>query len=72
LTGFSKQLGQGLHQMLEGSRPGWLSEGWSLSVDLRAGGLLSLLRALHQTVYWYLFNDVVPPVLLGRFLSLFR
>ena len=24
------------------------------------------------SVYWYLFNDVVPPQFLGRFMGLFR
>lgn len=73
LTGFSKQLGAGLHQMLEGSRPGWLSEGEVII------GLICVLVVCFRffelfinTVYWYLFNDVVPAVLLGRFLSLFR
>jgi len=58
--------------MLEGSRPGWLSEGWSLRVICVLVVCFRFFELFINTVYWYLFNDVVPPVLLGRFLSLFR
>ena len=43
---------------------------------LGAGGLASRIvdfaNVFVGTIYWYLFNDVVPPQFLGRFWGLFR
>jgi MFS family permease len=59
--------------------------GWTIIPPLpvgQAGMLIMVLGVLVvgydfaslfvNTVYWYLFNDVVPPHMLSRFLSLFR
>ena len=35
-------------------------------------GLFGLFNMLGTSAYWYLFNDVVPPTLLARFMSWFR
>ncbi|MCE9587562.1 MAG: MFS transporter [Verrucomicrobia bacterium] len=35
-------------------------------------GLFDLFNMFINTVYWYLFNDIVPQEMLGRFMSQFR
>lgn len=35
-------------------------------------GLFDLFNMFVNTVYWYLFNDIVPPEMMGRFMSQFR
>lgn len=35
-------------------------------------GLFDLFNMFVNTVYWYLFNDIVPEAMMGRFMSLFR
>jgi MFS family permease len=35
-------------------------------------GLFDLFNMFVNTVYWYLFNDIVPAAMMGRFMSLFR
>lgn len=35
-------------------------------------GMFDLFNMFVNTVYWYLFNDVVPPEMMGRFMSYFR
>lgn len=68
--GFSKQIGTWLHTWIGSS---------SLDPATLTIGLIAVLIALFRffelfinTVYWYLFNDVVPEAMLGRFLALFR
>lgn len=72
LLGFSRQLGKVTHALLSGPFP-----------DLTSGTvtvvLISLLVVCFRffelfvnTVFWYLFNDVVPSAFMGRFLGLFR
>jgi len=72
LLGFSRELGNWIHHLLSGPFP-----------ELAAGTvtitLISLLvicfrffELFINTVFWYLFNDVVPIAFMGRFLGLFR
>lgn len=72
LLGFSRQLGEALHGLLAGVFPGWQQAGVTV-------GLIGLLvvgfrffELFVNTVFWYLFNDVVPVAFMGRFLAFFR
>lgn len=72
LLGFSRQLGEALHTLLAGAFPGWQQAGVTV-------GLIGLLvvgfrffELFVNTVFWYLFNDVVPVAFMGRFLAFFR
>ncbi len=70
--GYSEQIAAFLRVS---SLPGWLH----VSPHVAVIGVLGLLLVLFnffnsfvQSVYWYLFADVVPREFLGRFLGLFR
>ncbi|CAN5792416.1 hypothetical protein BH09VER1_BH09VER1_19130 [soil metagenome] len=72
LMGFARELGAGLHGLLASSFP-------QLAPGLVTIGLVGILMVSFRffelfvnTVYWYLFNDVVPAPLIGRFLGFFR
>ena len=72
LIGFSSELGRGLHAVLGGFFP-------SLSVADVTLGLICVLNTGYifaslfvGTVFYYIFNDVVPAQFMGRFLGLFR
>jgi hypothetical protein len=71
LIGFSEHIGHALHGILPSS--------WGLSVSavtvICIGVFMVAFRFFDMfvnSVFWYLFNDVVPHNLLGRFLGLFR
>jgi MFS family permease len=71
--GFSKQLGAGLFAAISGLLPDWMTE------NMVVIGIICVLvisfrffELFINTIYWYLFNDVVPQPLMGRFLALFR
>lgn len=72
LMGFSREISQSLHGLLVARAP-------QLSPEMIGIMLVCLLIVLFRffelfvnTIYWYLFNDVVPPALIGRFLGFFR
>jgi MFS family permease len=72
LLGFSRQLSVALHGSLVAFFP-------DLSPAMTAVGLIGFLVAAFRffelfvnTVFWYLFNDVVPVAFMGRFLGFFR
>ncbi|MBE2202958.1 MAG: MFS transporter [Chthoniobacterales bacterium] len=72
LLGFAKELGQLLYTWFGALHP-------SLTPALITVGLISVLVVCFRffelfvaTVFWYLFNDVVPSALMGRFLGFFR
>jgi len=71
LLAFSGQIGQFLHSILPTS--------WGMSaasVSIICIGLFMVgfqfFNMFVSSVFWYLFNDVVPHAFLGRFLGLFR
>ncbi|MEX0776628.1 MAG: MFS transporter [Phycisphaeraceae bacterium] len=71
LIGYSDQIGRYLH----GPLSAWWSMSPSTAVIVTMGGLMVVLQFFNMfiaSVYYYLFNDVVPPAFLGRFLALFR
>jgi maltose/moltooligosaccharide transporter len=73
LLSFARPLGGALHAMLASAGIGSLSA--NTVIVTMICGLIVVFRFFElfiNTVYWYLFNDVVPAHLLGRFLGLFR
>jgi len=73
LMGFSRQIGAALSVWLHSGDHGWVNAN-----TVTLGVIVALIVGYRffelfvDTTYWYLFNDVVPPNLLGRFLGLFR
>jgi maltose/moltooligosaccharide transporter len=72
LLGFARELGAGLYAWLGGQYP-------ALTPSMVTVGLICMLIVCFRffelfvnTVFWYLFNDVVPSAFLGRFLGFFR
>jgi MFS family permease len=70
LLGFSRQIGAALHALVH---PGGFSQS---AVTVTVVCVLvfgfQLFNMVVASVYYYLFNDVVPAVVLARFMSLFR
>ena len=71
LLGFSEQIGHLVHGLLPAS--------WSVSPSGAAVMCIGIFMVgfkffdmFVNSVFWYLFNDVVPHEFLGRFLGLFR
>ena len=69
LLGFSEQIGKYLHASFFGA----YSEG-AVVVAVIAIGMLgfSVFNTFCSTIFYYLFNDVVPREFLGRFMAMFR
>jgi MFS family permease len=72
LLGFSRELGEFVHAAISGTFP-------ALTPSMVSIGLICVLvigfrffELFVATVFWYLFNDVVPSAFMGRFLGLFR
>lgn len=70
LIGFSRQIGAGLHGLLQAA--GFSQMGVTLTVVVLLVFGFQLFNMVVSSVYYYLFNDVVPVAFLGRFLALFR
>jgi MFS family permease len=62
---------------------GWIHQQWcsgsvidqtkvTILVLAVFAGMFDLFNMFVTTVYWYLFNDVVPPEMMGRFMAYFR
>jgi maltose/moltooligosaccharide transporter len=70
LIGFSRQIGAGLHAL---AQPGGFSvTAVTLGVIVFLVFGFQLFNMVVASVYYYLFNDVVPTEVLSRFMSLFR
>ncbi len=72
LIGFSRDLGKVVHGLVAGFFP---SLGPASVTIFLIGVLVVGFRFFElfiNTVFWYLFNDVVPPAFLGRFIAYFR
>lgn len=71
LLGFSSQLGSFIYSLLPAG-----SHISSTSVTIACIGVFMVgfqfFNMFVNSVFWYLFNDVVPQVFMGRFLGLFR
>lgn len=72
LLGFGSQIGTWVHAAMF-AQNGWLSSA-SVSVFLIGVFMVGFqfFNMFVGSVYWYLFNDVVPERFIGRFLGLFR
>ncbi len=72
LLGFSPELGASLHRALF-ANASWMTVGAATIVVI---GVLMVLYTFFNmfvmSIFWYLFNDVVPIELMGRFLALMR
>ena len=71
LLGFSEQIGRAVHTALPSS---WGMSSTSVIV-ICIGVFMVCFQFFNMfvsSVFWYLFNDVVPHAFLGRFLGLFR
>jgi len=73
LMGFSRQIGEILGRWLRADQSDWISQE-SLSIIVVCSLIVGFrfFELFISTVYFYLFNDVVPEKLMGRFLGLFR
>jgi len=72
LLGFSQPIGHGLHRLVFAAS-GYLS---ATTVAVVMIGIFMVgfqfFNMFVGSVYWYLFNDVVPKEVIGQFLGLFR
>lgn len=72
LLGFSRELGGGLHSMLETILPSLSPAGVTITLICGLIIVFRFFELIVNTVFWYLFNDVVPSAFIGRFLGFFR
>lgn len=72
LVGFSQSLGKMLYEWLSVFFPDISQAVVTISLICVLITSFRFFELFVNTVYWYLFNDVVPPPLMGRFLALFR
>jgi maltose/moltooligosaccharide transporter len=71
LIGYSHEIGVWVHaKMLSGST---VSQAQVIILLLAVfAAMFDLFNMFVNTVYWYLFNDIVPQECMGRFMALFR
>lgn len=69
LLGFSRQVGEWLHGAIQG---GFSQTAVILTVVCVLVFFFQVFNMVVGSVYYYLFNDVVPAEVLARFMSLFR
>lgn len=72
LLGFSRELGALLYAGLGATHPGLTQAAVTIGLICVLIACFRLFETFVNTVFWYLFNDVVPSVFIGRFLGLFR
>jgi len=72
LLGFSRQIGLGLHATLLSIFPNITAAGVTIAVICALLVGFRFFELFVNTVFWYLFNDVVPSAFMGRFLGFFR
>lgn len=71
-VGWAPEIGGWLHRVLGGLAEGMDPARFGLGVLVAMVTLFALFNVVVNSVFWYLFNDVVPEHLLARFMSLFR
>jgi maltose/moltooligosaccharide transporter len=72
LLGFSGDLGRILHGALEGLFPALSPTGVTITFICGLIIAFRFFELIINTIFWYLFNDVVPAAFIGRFLGFFR
>jgi len=70
--GFGQQIAAHLRPLLGSLVAGWSPNTLAIVVIGILMVIFSLFNTFVNSVYWYLFNDVVPVHLLARFMSFFR
>jgi MFS family permease len=71
LIAYSDGIGAWIHHQLADGSP--ISQAKvAIMVLAVCAGMFDLFNMFVSTVYWYLFNDVVPPEMMGRFMGYFR
>lgn len=71
LMAFSPEIGAWLHLSF-GQLGGWSIAGLAVFTVGLAMACFKIFEMFINTVFWYLFNDVVPQAFMGRFMGLFR
>jgi hypothetical protein len=71
LMAFSTEIGHLVHSLIGGAT-GWSSATVIIGVIAVAMMTFKFTDMFVNTVFWYLFNDVVPQAVMARFLGLFR
>jgi Na+/melibiose symporter-like transporter len=72
ITGYSTDLGQWIHSVLAG-RFGHVSQANAILATIAVAAVVfQFFNMFVRSVYYYLLNDVVPVVMVGRFYALFR
>lgn len=72
LLGFSRELGALLNQILLKTAPNLAGPAVVISLICVLLICFRFFELFVNTVFWYLFNDVVPTAFMGRFLGFFR
>jgi len=72
LLGFSGPLAKHLHRLLSESFPGLSAATVTVVYICIIVTIFRFFELFVNTVFWYLFNDVVPTAFMGRFLGFFR
>jgi maltose/moltooligosaccharide transporter len=72
LLGFSRELGAGIFDFLDASFPSLSPQGVTITVICGLIMAFRFFELIVNTIFWYLFNDVVPEAFIGRFLGFFR
>jgi maltose/moltooligosaccharide transporter len=71
LIAYSDSIGAWINgQLADGSPIGQVKV--TIMVLAVCAGMFDLFNMFVSTVYWYLFNDVVPPGMMGRFMGYFQ
>jgi len=72
LLGFSRELGGIIQRLLVGFFPNISTAAVTISLICFLVICFRFFELFVNTVFWYLFNDVVPSAFMGRFLGFFR
>lgn len=72
LMGFSRELGERLYGWFGNVHPGLTPSLITVGLICVLIGCFRFFELFVATVFWYLFNDVVPTAFIGRFLGFFR
>lgn len=70
--GFSREIGRFLHFLVGSAFPNLSTSAFTIGTICIFVVCFRFFELFISTVFWYLFNDVVPPEFMGRFVGLFR
>lgn len=72
MMGFSREIGTFLHGAIGAVAPNASPAAFIVATIAIAVTAFRFFELFVNTVFWYLFNDVVPVAFMGRFLGMFR